>query len=56
MLLFKKNRTARELAEAVGVGETLMSFILNGKRDPTVRVLVEIAKYLNCTVDELVIR
>ena len=48
--------TAKELADEVGITDAMMCYILNGKRDPTVRVLVEIAKVFKCTVDELVIR
>jgi transcriptional regulator with XRE-family HTH domain len=43
-----------ELAGQIGVSPAMMSYIINGLREPSVTVLVRISKALGCTVDELI--
>ena len=42
-----------ELAEKVGMTQGAISMIENGERTPSVSALVEIAKALKCSVDDL---
>ncbi len=53
-LMKEKGILGKTLAARVGVSEPMISFILDGLREPSVSVLVRIATELNCTVDELV--
>ncbi len=55
----KKRREAEglsqeELAERLGVDRTMISHIENGRKDPSVKLLIDIAEVLHCTTDELV--
>ncbi len=42
-----------ELAERVHVTQVMISYIENGRKNPSVPLLVDIAKALHCTMDEL---
>ncbi len=42
-----------ELAERVHVTQVMISLIENGRKSPSVPLLVDIAKALHCTMDEL---
>ena len=53
-LMKEKGILGKTLAIKVGVSEPMISFILDGLREPSVSVLVRIATELNSTVDELV--
>ena len=55
-LMKEKGIKSNELARTVGVSKPMMSYILNGLREPNVVTLVRIAKVLGCTVDELIVR
>lgn len=46
----------KDLAARVGISDAMMSYILDGLREPNVRTLVHIANALECTVDSIVIR
>ena len=46
----------KELADAIGVSEPMMSYIARGLREPSVHYLARIAAKLGCTVDELIIK
>lgn len=54
-LMEERNITARALASMTGVGESMMSYIIHGFREPNVRTLALMAKALGCTLDELVL-
>lgn len=43
-----------ELAERVGVSQTMISHIEKDRKNPSIGLLADIAKVLNCTMDELV--
>ncbi len=43
-----------ELAERVGRSPTAILYIERGQRDPSVELLTNIAKVLDCSVDELI--
>ncbi|MBE6598737.1 MAG: helix-turn-helix transcriptional regulator [Ruminococcaceae bacterium] len=55
-LMAKKNLTQQTLADAVGVTEAAISYILRGLRDPSYRIMINISKVLECTIDELTIK
>jgi len=44
-----------DLADAAGVDQRFISHIETGRKDPSVKVLVRIAKALGATLDELVV-
>ena len=49
----KKNLTMRQLADSVGITESMVSLIESGQRCPSVKVLRRIAAALGCTLDDL---
>ena len=56
VLMHSKEMTSRQLAMRIGISESMMSYILQGLREPNVRTLVRIASELGCTVDEIVLK
>lgn len=50
-----RNKTQRDVAVAVGVGENTVSYWDNG-RPPQIQHLPEIAKLFDCTIDQLFLR
>ena len=52
----KKHMNQEELADAVGVAQPTMSYILRGLKDPSYRTVVNIAKALECSIDEITIK
>lgn len=50
----KANMTQEAVAERIGVSRVMISRIENNTRDPSVKLLVAIAKLFGCTVDELI--
>lgn len=53
-LMKEQGITNKELAEAVGVTEPMISYIIRGLRDTTVGTMVKIANRLGVTPDEIV--
>lgn len=53
-MLEKQGKSLRGIASSVGVSESMMSYIVNGLKEPSVAVLVRIAKELDCIVDDLI--
>lgn len=53
-MLKEKGIDQKTMAARIGIGTTMMSYIVTGLKQPSVEVLVRIAKELNCTVDELI--
>lgn len=53
-LMKEQGLTNKELAEAVGVTEAMISYIIRGLRDTTVATMVRIANRLGVKVDELI--
>ena len=53
-LMKEQGITNKELAEAVGVTEAMISYIIRGQRDTTVRVISQIAGRLGVTVNDIV--
>lgn len=53
-LMKEQGITNKELAEAVGVTEPMISYIIRGLRDTTVTTMVRIANRLGVKVDELI--
>ncbi len=43
-----------ELAQRLSVSAAMINRIEQGTKDPSVSLLIQIAKALNCTVDELI--
>lgn len=54
-LLGEKGIEQKALAAQVGISEAMMSFIVNGLREPSLTVLSRIAKVLGVPVAELII-
>lgn len=53
-LMKEQGITNKELAEAVGVTEAMISYIIRGLRDTTVGTMARIAKHLGVGIDEIV--
>lgn len=49
----KRGLSQGELAERVGVSQSMIAYIERGFKQPSVTVLKRIAKEFGCTVDEL---
>lgn len=49
----QKNITLSELAKMTGISKSHLNYIENGIKEPTISVLVLIAKALNVKIDEL---
>ena len=54
-LIREKGIEQKTVAEAVGVSEQMISYIVRGLREPSVTVLSRIAKVLECAPGELII-
>lgn len=52
-MLKDTNMTQRELAEAAGISESMVSDYINKRRAPRLRAIINIAHALNCSVDDL---
>ena len=55
-LMIKKGISNKDMAGRIGVTEAMMSYILNGLREPNVRSLVRIACELEVSVDDLIVK
>ena len=53
-LMEKRGILASELANQVGISNSMMSYIARGMKQPSVEVLVRIAGALECKVDDLI--
>lgn len=51
----QKNITLSELSKLTGISKSHLNYIENGVKEPTISVLVLIAKALNVKIDELYI-
>ena len=51
----QKNITLSELAKMTGISKSHLNYIENGIKEPTISVLVLIAKALNVEINELYI-
>lgn len=49
----KKNLSQKELAEMVGISNWWLNHIENGKRNPSLSLILEIAKKLNVTPNDI---
>ena len=49
----KRNMTQADLVRESGIGQTSISQLVNGKADPTLFTLIEIAKALDMSLDDL---
>ena len=54
-LLDEKDIEQKQIAEQVGISEAMMSFIVNGLKEPSLTVLTRIAKALDVPVAELIV-
>ena len=52
-MMNKRKMTATELAYKSGISERYVGFITKGDRSPSLRVAMEIAKTLNCKVEDI---
>lgn len=55
-LMEKKQMNQEALADAVGITQAAMSYILRGLKVPSYRTVVNIAKALECSIDEITIK
>ncbi len=55
-LMKEKGIQGKEMARTVGVSEAMMSFIIQGLREPNVATLARIARALDVPVDELILK
>ena len=55
-LLEDKNIQQKDLAAKAGVSPAMMTYIVNGLKTPSVKVLAVIAKELGVIVDDLLIK
>lgn len=51
--LREQHKTQRQMAKDLGISEHMMSDYVNGESAPHVFKLYKMAKYLGCTIDEL---
>ena len=54
-LLGEKGIEQKELAAKVGISEAMMSFIVNGLKEPSLTILGRIAKVLGVPAAELIV-
>ena len=54
MLMEEKNMNQKQLAKAAGITEASMSKYLSGERTPRIDIIVNIARALEVTVDDLI--
>ena len=54
LIAYDKKIKQKDIANAVGISEMMMSKIVNGQKNPSVEKLVLIAAFLDVSVDELV--
>lgn len=54
ILAFEKDITQKELAAAAGISEGIMSKIIHGEHVPSLRVIMALAKKMECSIDDLV--
>ena len=52
-MLKDANMTQKELADAAGISESMVSDYVHKRRAPRLRSIINIAYVLNCSVDEL---
>ncbi len=52
-LRLKNNLTSRELSKALNISESSISLYENGKRKPSIELIIKIADYFNVTTDFL---
>ena len=53
-LMEEKGIANKAMAEAIGVSEPMVSYILRGLREPSLTVLARMAKVLDCTTASLI--
>lgn len=52
-LRLKNNLTSKELSKALNISESSISLYENGKRKPTIELIIKVADYFNVTTDFL---
>ena len=50
----KKKLSQQRVALELNVSRESLSYYENGKREPSLALLVEMSKYFNCTIDYLI--
>ena len=53
-MLKEANMTQKELADASGISESMVSDYIHKRRAPRIRSIINIAYTLDCSVDDLV--
>lgn len=53
LVALRGSKTQVEVAKALGIGQSTYAMYESGKRIPTDEIKMKIAKYFNCTVQEI---
>ena len=53
-LMEEKGITNKALADAVGVSDMMVGYIIRGLREPSLTILARMAKVLDCTTASLI--
>ena len=53
-MLREANMTQKELADAAGISESMVSDYIHKRRAPRLRAIINIAHALDCSVDDLI--
>ena len=53
-LLHETHTTRRELADAIDVTEATISYYINKRKMPSLKVLLKMAYFFECSLDDLV--
>lgn len=50
----QKHITQTDFAKEIGVSQQMISYIEKGLKEPSTTILVRMADYLNCSLDEII--
>lgn len=50
----QKHITQADFAKEIGISQQMISYIEKGLKEPSTIILVRMADYLNCSLDELI--
>ena len=53
LVALRGSKTQVEVAKALGIGQSTYAMYESGKRIPTDEIKMKIAKYFNCTVQDI---
>ena len=50
----QKHITQADFAKKIGISQQMISYIEKGLKEPSATILVRMADYLNCSLDEII--